>query len=111
MMKVVGEEGTSLGDFITYLKGEFLDSVYLQQDAFDKVDAATSQERQQRVFHTLVSILTASLKLQSREEARHFFQHLTQRVKDWNRIAMDSEEFEVIEREVQDSIKDTTTHV
>ena len=31
MMKVVGEEGTSIDDFITYLKSEFIDAVYLQQ--------------------------------------------------------------------------------
>ncbi|OGV32057.1 MAG: V-type ATP synthase subunit A, partial [Lentisphaerae bacterium GWF2_45_14] len=29
MMKVVGEEGTHINDFIIYLKGEFLDYVYL----------------------------------------------------------------------------------
>ena len=39
MMKVVGEEGTSLDDYVLYLKGEFLDSVYLQQNSFDPVDA------------------------------------------------------------------------
>ena len=42
MMKVVGEEGTPLGDYIDYLKGEFFDFVYLQQNAFDTVDEATS---------------------------------------------------------------------
>ncbi|MDZ4197982.1 MAG: V-type ATP synthase subunit A, partial [Kiritimatiellia bacterium] len=41
MMKVVGEDGTSLDDFILYLKAEFLDAVYLQQDAFHEIDAAT----------------------------------------------------------------------
>ena len=41
MMKVVGEEGTSLEDFVVYLKSEFLDAVYLQQDAYDDVDGAT----------------------------------------------------------------------
>src|SRR5574343_480978 len=35
MMKVIGEEGTSLKDYIDYLKGEFFDYVYLQQNAFD----------------------------------------------------------------------------
>jgi V/A-type H+/Na+-transporting ATPase subunit A len=35
MMKVVGEEGTSMDDFLVYLKGEFLDAVYLQQNSFD----------------------------------------------------------------------------
>ena len=41
MMKVVGEEGTSLEDFTTYLKAEFLDAVYLQQNAFSETDAST----------------------------------------------------------------------
>jgi V/A-type H+-transporting ATPase subunit A len=51
MMKVVGEEGTSIDDFIvTYLKAEYVDAVYLQQDAYHEVDAATSAERQQYVF-------------------------------------------------------------
>jgi V/A-type H+/Na+-transporting ATPase subunit A len=40
MMMVIGEEGTSLDDFIVYLKSEFLDAVFLQQDGFDEVDAS-----------------------------------------------------------------------
>ena len=40
MMTVVGEEGTSIDDFVIYLKAEFFDAVYLQQNAFDEVDAA-----------------------------------------------------------------------
>ena len=50
MMKVVGEEGTSLPDFTDYLKGEFFDFVYLQQNAFDKVDEATDEDRQKYIF-------------------------------------------------------------
>ncbi|MCK5083091.1 MAG: V-type ATP synthase subunit A, partial [Candidatus Omnitrophica bacterium] len=50
MMKVVGEEGTSTNEFIDYLKGEFLDAVYLQQNAFDKTDEATSADRQKYIF-------------------------------------------------------------
>jgi len=46
MMKVVGEEGTSLEDYVVYLKSEFLDAVYLQQNSFDPVDAAVSPSRQ-----------------------------------------------------------------
>ena len=50
MMKVVGEEGTSLDDYLVYLKGEFLDAVYLQQNSFDPVDASVVPERQRRTF-------------------------------------------------------------
>ena len=45
MMKVVGEEGTSLDDYISYQKGELVDYVYMQQDSFDPVDASVSVER------------------------------------------------------------------
>ena len=46
MMKVVGEEGTSMDDFVTYLKSEYLDAVYLQQDAYHEIDTACPAERQ-----------------------------------------------------------------
>ena len=46
MMKVVGEDGTTTEDYIEYLKSDFLDSVYMQQNSFDDVDAAVSVERQ-----------------------------------------------------------------
>ena len=42
MMKVVGEEGTSIDDFVLYLKSEYIDATYLQQNAFNETDAANS---------------------------------------------------------------------
>jgi V/A-type H+/Na+-transporting ATPase subunit A len=50
MMKVVGEEGTSLEDYIIYLKADLLDSAYIQQNSFDPVDHAVEPERQRRVY-------------------------------------------------------------
>ena len=94
MMKVIGEEGTTLEDFVVYLKGEFLDQVYLQQDAFDPVDGATSAERQTHVFDRLMLILNTTMRFESKDEARSFFQKLTQAAVDWNRIAMDRDEFQ-----------------
>jgi len=40
MMKVVGEEGTSIADYATYQKSELLDACYLQQNSFDPVDSS-----------------------------------------------------------------------
>ncbi|MDZ7822282.1 MAG: hypothetical protein U5N26_11075 [Candidatus Marinimicrobia bacterium] len=40
-MMMVGEEGTSLEDFVFYLKSEYLDAACLQQNSFDPVDAVT----------------------------------------------------------------------
>jgi len=100
MMKVVGEEGTAMEDFIQYLKAEFLDEVYLQQDAFHDVDGASSAERQVHVFDIIHRILTTPLTFSSRDEARHEFLRWQQLAKDWNRIPMESEEFAATEEKL-----------
>ena len=93
MMKVVGEEGTSQADFIRYLQAEFLDAVYLQQDAFDPVDGASNAERQALVFGEVIAIVRTPLALEGKEAARRFFQTLTQLTKEWNRAVWASEAF------------------
>jgi V/A-type H+/Na+-transporting ATPase subunit A len=94
MMKVVGEEGTAIGDFVRHLQAEYLDAAYLQQDAFDEVDAATGAERQAVVFAEIVRVLRTHLALESRDAARRLFQDLTQATKDWNRAPWGSPEFD-----------------
>ena len=93
MMKVVGEEGTSMDDFVVYLKAELLDAAYLQQNSFDEVDAACSAERQRHVFGVLCDVLDAPMAFPSRDEARAFFHKLTQAFRDWNVAPWDTPEF------------------
>ncbi|TVR88128.1 MAG: V-type ATP synthase subunit A [Trueperaceae bacterium] len=94
MMKVVGEEGTGIEDFVRYLQAEYLDAAYLQQDAFDPVDGATGAERQTEVFGELVQMLRTPVALVDKDAARRFYQHLTQVTKEWNRCAWDSPEYQ-----------------
>ncbi len=101
MMKVVGEEGTSIEDFVVYLKAEFLDDVYLQQDAFHEVDAATPAERQQYVFERIHTVLKTPMKFEDKDGARRFFQRLTQTARDWNRAAWGSDEFKSLEERIE----------
>ena len=105
MMKVVGEEGTSMDDFILHLKSEYLDAAYLQQNAFDAVDDATDEERQKHVFAVTADILRAPLTFDDKEGARHFFHKLTQLHKDWNRAEMQSDGFKKLQAELQDMVE------
>ena len=100
MMKVVGEEGTSLEDYITYQKSEFLDSVYLQQNSFDPVDGAVTVERQRHVFRIVFDILSAELDLPNKDDARVYFNQLRQRFFDYNGAEWDTEEFRSTEEDV-----------
>ena len=111
MMKVVGEEGTSIEDFVTYLKSEYLDSVYLQQDAYHEIDAACSADRQKYVFDRVYKILKTPMEFADKDSARGFFLKLTQATKDWNRVAFDSNEFKSLEEQIFNSVAEVTKNV
>jgi V/A-type H+-transporting ATPase subunit A len=106
MMKVVGEEGTSLDDFVIYLKGDFLDSVYFQQNSFDEVDAAASPERQKHTFQHILKILGSNFSFKDKEEARVWFNGLRQKFIDFNYSPWMAERFKTIEAELSAMIKD-----
>jgi len=101
MMKVIGEEGTSLSDYVDYLKAEFFDFVYLQQNAFDAVDEATPKERQIYVFDFIYRILESEFIFEDKDSALHFFLQLRQIFKGWNTTPWQSEVFEKTEKEIR----------
>ena len=102
MMKVVGEEGTSAKDYIVYQKGEFLDSVYLQQNSFDPIDAAVTPERQIYTFNLLYQILTSDYDLNDKKEIRNFFNKLRQEFLDWNNTEWNSIQFKIHENNLKE---------
>ncbi len=111
MMKVVGEEGTSIEDFVLFLKSEYLDAVYLQQDAYHPVDGASSAERQRYVFARIDRIMRTRLKFDDKDEARRFFQRLTRLTKDWNRVDQEAVEFAQLEQQIEQRLLEVTEDV
>lgn len=100
MMKVTGEEGITLDDFITWQKSVLLDMVYLQQDAFDEVDAAMSREKQQESFSLLKRIVQREYHFKDKEEARTFFIDLTGYYKNLNYTQESSPEYKELKRKI-----------
>jgi V/A-type H+/Na+-transporting ATPase subunit A len=70
MMTVVGEEGTTIEDFTLMLKSEFVDTAYLQQNAFDDVDGATPRERQKFVLDKVLEVINLDFAFREKDEAR-----------------------------------------
>ena len=105
MMMVIGEEGTSIEDFEIYLKSEFLDSVYLQQNGFDPIDAATSPERQIYVSKKINGILKKEIPFEDKIQARKFFYELRQKFIDWNYMEFETDEFNRQEKAIDDLIE------
>jgi V/A-type H+-transporting ATPase subunit A len=109
MMKVVGEEGTSLEDYVVYLKGDFLDSVYFQQNSFDAVDSAVSPERQKHIFALVLKILASVFSFPDKNEARSWFNRLRQRFLDYNGSEWRSERFTALEKEIEAAVAERST--
>jgi V/A-type H+/Na+-transporting ATPase subunit A len=106
MMKVIGEEGTSLEDYIIYLKSEFLDSVYVQQNSFDPVDNAVEPGRQRHTYDIIMEILKARLNIKSKEEARSFFNQLRQNFLDYNGVPWQGDDFQALEAKIWELLQE-----
>jgi V/A-type H+-transporting ATPase subunit A len=104
MMKVVGEEGTSLDDYVIYLKGDFLDAVYFQQDSFDKIDSSVSPERQKYIFAIVLRLLGSKFSFPDKNEARAWFNRLRQKFLDYNGSEWRSERFTALEKEITGAV-------
>ncbi len=106
MMKVVGEEGTSISDYIVYLKAEMLDAVYLQQNSFDLTDANCGTARQRYVTDKLVCVLGSEYEIDNKDDARSFLNRLRQKFIDWNYKEFLSDDFKKVEEEIDTLYKE-----
>lgn len=109
MMKVIGEDGTSLADYVIYLKSEFLDYVYLQQNTFDAVDASSDIKRQNYVFNKVSEVLKREFVFREKDEARVYFLELRQLFLDWNYIAFGDAKFKTQEEAIDAKISRENT--
>jgi len=109
MMKVIGEEGTSSEDFEIYLKAEFLDAVYIQQNGFDPVDSATTPERQQYIFKMISDgVLEKEFAIKDKTKARQFFYNLRQAFIDLNYKEWGSQSFKTQQEKIETLLKETS---
>lgn len=104
-MEVVGEEGTALDEMVIYLKAELFDFSYLQQNAFDKVDAYCPLKRQIPLFKLINRIFETQFDFPTRDKAREFFLHLQGRIKNMNTIAFESEEYQKSFKEIEETLE------
>lgn len=102
MMQVTGEEGVTLEDFVTYQKALFLDMVYLQQDAFDKVDSSASLDRQRLSFGKVYDLVKQEYRFADKNAVRDYFTRLTGLFKNFNYAGPNSPDFQGLLREIDE---------
>jgi V/A-type H+-transporting ATPase subunit A len=109
-MEVVGEEGISLNDMITYLKSELYEFSYLQQNAFDKEDAYCPLERQMKLFSLINSVFSTTFSFETHDEARSFFLNLQNEIKNMNFMPYNSDRYVSAMNSIEQKISRAAKH-
>jgi len=102
MMQVTGEEGVSTTDYVTYHKALFVDMVFLQQDAFDPVDASTGMERQRESFDKIHELVQRDYAFDEKAAVRDYFTRLTGLFKNLNYAAVKAPEYGRLRQEIDE---------
>lgn len=77
MEQVTGEEGISVEDYVLMEVARFVDMVFLQQDAFDEIDASMPMERQKALFEQVYHMATRPYAFEEKEAVRQHFTKVT----------------------------------
>ena len=94
MIAVTGLDAVSMDDYIIYLQGEFADRVYLQQNAFDDVDAACPVERQMDALEVVLHYLNRTdYEFENKKSANSFFRRLMGEFVTWNSQPFNGDEY------------------
>ena len=92
-INILGDDGVPVEYHERFWKSELVDSVILQQDAFDSIDANCPIERQQMMYNMVLGICRKSYDLADFEECSKFFKELIYLFRQMNYSEWQSEQF------------------
>jgi V/A-type H+/Na+-transporting ATPase subunit A len=105
-INILGDDGVPLDYHLRYWKGEVIDFVISQQDAFDKIDSSTNFKRQRYMLEKIVDVCKSDYKFESFEQVNPYFKKLINQFKQMNYSVFESEDFRKNEKEIENIIQE-----
>ena len=100
-INVLGDDGVPVEYHERFWKSELLDSVILQQDAFDDIDANCPIERQKTMYNMVLGICRTSFNLETFEECSKFFKELIYLFRQMNYSEWKSEQYDNFRAQIE----------
>lgn len=100
-ISILGDDGVSIDFHTAYWHAEVVDYVFLQQDAFDEIDARTPMERQKYMVDHLLETLHTPIKFYGFDEVQPFYKKIIDRYKQMNYEAFMSPAFVSYSEEIK----------
>ena len=98
------QDGVPIEYHDRFWKGEVIDFVILQQDAFDKIDCSTSLERQKYMLNKVLGIYHTKFSFESFDDVGSYFKRIINQMKQMNYSEYESEKFKNSEKELNSLI-------
>lgn len=100
-INILGDDGVPINYHVTFWKSEFIDSIILQQDAFDKIDASCPVERQEYMVNLVSDVCNADYSFEHFNDVMDYFKKMINVGKQMNYSEFQSEEFYSLEQELR----------
>ncbi len=100
-INILGDDGVPVEYHERFWKSELVDSVILQQDAFDSIDANCPIERQQMMYNMVLGICRKKFDFADFEQCSKFFKELIYLFRQMNYSEWKSEQFEAFRTKIE----------
>ena len=92
-INILGDDGVPMSYHEAFWKSELIDFAFLQQDAFDDVDALCPISRQKFMLDLILDICDRHFEFDDFEQCRNYFKQLINILRQMNYSKFDSEQF------------------
>ena len=100
-INILGDDGVPMSYHEAFWKSELVDFAFLQQDAFDSIDALCPIERQKFMLDIILDICDKTFEFDNFEECRNFFKDLINTLRQMNYTEFQSPKFHDYEQQLK----------
>ena len=99
-INILGDDGVPMSYHESFWKSELIDFAFLQQDAFDAIDAVSSMERQKFMLDLILDICDKTFDFDDFESCRSFFKQIINILKQMNYSEYQGDKFKEYQRQL-----------
>lgn len=100
-INILGDDGVPMSYHEAFWKSELIDFAFLQQDAFDAIDALCPIERQKYMLDLILDICGRTFEFEDYEKCRSYFKEMINLLRQMNYSEFGSENFNSYREKIQ----------
>ena len=100
-INILGDDGVPMSYHEAFWKSELIDFAFLQQDAFDSIDALCPLERQKFMLDLILSLCDRPFEFENFDECRVYFKDMINTLRQMNYTKFQSAEFKEYEQQLR----------